>query len=97
MTAIGPNWHSPVAVLIERNMLICVTTSPMPNPAAELLEVALLLPDAERAAIAFQLIETLPPPSGQIALNDPDFLEELDRRFADPRGAIPWSELRDEE
>jgi hypothetical protein len=29
-------------------------------------------------------------------VDDPDLLVELERRFADPEGAIPWSELRAE-
>lgn len=68
----------------------------MTDRATELFEAALRLSDDQRAAIAFRLIESLPSPGDQIDLDHPGFLEELDRRFADPSGAIPWSELRDE-
>ena len=44
--------------------------------------------------------DTIPHPSpdelGLLSLDDPDLIQELDRRWADDSSTIPWSELRRE-
>ncbi|MBI5760730.1 MAG: addiction module protein [Planctomycetales bacterium] len=67
----------------------------MQSATANLLDAALKLSDEERSALALRLMESLPP-EGILTVDDPDFEAELERRFADPAGAIPWSELRSE-
>jgi len=43
---------------------------------------------------------TIPHPSpdelGLLSIDDPDFINELDRRAADDSPSIPWSEIRQE-
>ena len=52
--------------------------------------------DEERSELALRLMESLP--SEEVhAVDDPDSEAELERRFADPAGAVPWSKLRAEE
>lgn len=61
-----------------------------------ILEAAMLLPESERLALASRLLESVPPNEATMSLDDPTLLEELDRRFADRDGAIPWTELQAE-
>lgn len=61
-----------------------------------ILEAAIQLPEGERAEIVSRLLATLPDDVDVWSADDPDFVEELDRRFADPSGSVPWSQLRDE-
>ena len=56
----------------------------------------LQLPENERLAIVSRLLETLPPEDITISLDDAQLAEELDRRFADSEGAVPWSDLKAE-
>ena len=62
------------------------------------LRAALGLGEADRAAVAERLLETLPPDSP--VGDDEEWAVELDRRWAeslaDPGATIPWSALRDE-
>lgn len=62
-----------------------------------LLDAALQLPLAERQEFLGRLIEAVPVGDATWALDDPGLLEELDRRFADRAGAVPWEELRRED
>lgn len=61
-----------------------------------ILKAALALPEAERACLIDDLMESLPPDTGP--LSDEEMLAELERRRAelekDPSSAIPWSEFR---
>jgi hypothetical protein len=58
-----------------------------------IFEAALSLPDNERLELASRLLDTVPP--GIMSADDPDFVEELNRRFNDGSATIPWSEIRD--
>ena len=60
----------------------------------EILEAALQLPEVDRIIIADRLLQTLPDDLPATALDDPDFLDELDRRSSDGGAAIPWSEIQ---
>ena len=60
------------------------------------LDAALQLPVIDRLEIASQLLDTVAPDDEAIQLDDPLFVVELDRRFADREESIPWNELRDE-
>ena len=61
-----------------------------------ILEAALSLPEGDRLDLAHRLLDTLPPEPDLLSLDDPNLIEELDRRAADDSGAIPWSELKKE-
>ncbi len=61
----------------------------------EILEAALGLPDDDRFQLVTQLLESFPYDSTGVSLDDPDLLEELDRRFADTEGAVSLSKLWD--
>jgi hypothetical protein len=66
-----------------------------PSPDA-ILEAAMMLPEEERFALVSRLLESMPSEGTTICVDDPSLIEELDRRFEDREGAIPWSHLRDE-
>lgn len=61
-----------------------------------ILEAALSLPEGERLALVSRLLETMPAELLPLSLDDPGLVEELDRRFTDSSGELPWSQLRDE-
>ena len=58
-----------------------------------IINAALQLPEAERFLIISRLLESTPKPPGFISVDDPELEAELDRRFADQDGAVPWSKL----
>ena len=68
----------------------------MPTDPEAILDAALQLPENERLAIVSRLLETLPPEHVTISLDDAQRAEELDRRFADSEGTVPWSDLKAE-
>ena len=68
----------------------------MPTDPEAILDAALQLPENERLAIVSRLLETLPPEDVTISLDDAQRAEELDRRFADSEGTVPWSDLKAE-
>lgn len=43
-----------------------------------------------------EIDDTIPPELDLLSLDDPNLIEELDRRVADDAGLIPWSELKNE-
>ena len=59
-----------------------------------IFEAALGLPEGERLDLAHRLLDTLPPEPDLLSLDDPNLIEDLDRRAADDSGSIPWSELK---
>ncbi len=59
-----------------------------------LFEAAVQLPENERLALVARLLETMPADALSSAADEAEVIEELDRRFADTEGAIPWSKLR---
>jgi putative addiction module component (TIGR02574 family) len=66
----------------------------MQSDANEIFQAALGLSESERLALATRLMATVPEQSITLSLDDEDLEAELDRRFADQSGNIPWSELR---
>jgi putative addiction module component (TIGR02574 family) len=62
----------------------------------EILTAALQLSESDRLAIVNRLLDTLPADAPDLAVDDPDLAEELQRRSGDWDGAVPWDELRDE-
>jgi len=68
----------------------------MQSPSEAVFEAALKLPESERIVLVSRLLETMPPEDSGISLEDATLAEELDRRFADREGSIPWSDLQAE-
>jgi putative addiction module component (TIGR02574 family) len=68
----------------------------MPENTSVIFESAMQLSEEERLSLVSRLLDTLPEHAVTVSLDDSDFLDELDRRFAQPEGAIPWAELRAE-
>jgi putative addiction module component (TIGR02574 family) len=68
----------------------------MASTKETLRDAALRLPEADRAWIAEELLESLPPVSD--GLTDEEWEAELDRRVEDykkhPEKAIPWDEVK---
>ena len=54
-----------------------------------ILDLALKLTEAERLEIACQLLDSVPADRVETALDDPRFIEELNRRFADDLRDVP--------
>jgi hypothetical protein len=61
-----------------------------------IFEAASQLPEPARLELVSRLMDTLPGPPDLLSLDDPNLLEELDRRANDDAGSIPWSELKNE-
>jgi hypothetical protein len=57
-----------------------------------LYEAALQLPENQRLDLAARLMDTVPPEI--MSIDDPELIEELDRRFNDGSPTIPWSKVR---
>jgi putative addiction module component (TIGR02574 family) len=64
--------------------------------ADSVFSAALQLPVPDRLALVSRLLDSMPAEGLLLALDDEGLLEELDRRFADDRGAVAWEQLRDE-
>jgi hypothetical protein len=62
--------------------------------ADSIFEAAVQLPEGARLELVSRLMDTLPGPPNLLSLDDPNLIEELDRRAADDSGSIPWSELK---
>ncbi len=59
----------------------------------ELLVTALTLPESDRIDLATRLLESVPDLNEQISADDPNFYEELDRRFTDLSGTVRAEDL----
>lgn len=68
----------------------------MPSQPEAVFEAALRLSEDQRLALVSRLLETLPSEELTASVDDPKLIDELDRRFADDEGAVPWSELKAE-
>jgi putative addiction module component (TIGR02574 family) len=64
--------------------------------ADAIFDAASKLPDDARLELVSRLMDTLPGPPNLLSLDDPNLVEELDRRAADDSGSIPWSVLKNE-
>jgi hypothetical protein len=68
----------------------------MQSASDDLLTAALQLPEDERLILASRILESVPDEPAGLSIDDPELLEELNRRSADLEGAIPWETLKDE-
>ena len=70
----------------------------MDQKGQDVLEVALTLPEDDRATIAEALLQTLA--TGHDKWDDEELALELDRRLGealnDPTATVPWSALKDQ-
>jgi hypothetical protein len=67
----------------------------MPLSTDALFEAALQLPEEQRLVLAARLLDAAPSDL-TIDVEDPQLIGELDRRFADDAGDVPWSDLNAE-
>jgi hypothetical protein len=59
----------------------------------ELIEAVLDLPASDRIRVLERLLEATPDELPGMAVGDPGFLEELDRRAAEPENSVPVEDL----
>jgi putative addiction module component (TIGR02574 family) len=60
----------------------------------ELFKSALALPEGERILLATELLDSIESSSARFSVDDPAFLQELERRANDPSPGIPWEEVK---
>jgi len=60
----------------------------------EILKSALLLPEADRMLLAKELLDSFDDSKISFSVDDPAFLQELERRANDPSPGIPWEEVK---
>ena len=61
-----------------------------------IFNAALNLSEAERLALVSRLMETMPADTTGASLDDPQLVDEIERRFADDGHDVPWADLRSE-
>jgi putative addiction module component (TIGR02574 family) len=59
----------------------------------DILKAALSLPKQDRLAIAAELMDSVTEPPG-LSIDDPGFLDELERRSNDGSPGIPWEQVK---
>lgn len=62
----------------------------------QVLEAALQLPEGERLQLASELLGSVPVDAQAWSMDDPEFLDELDRRSQDGTPTVAWSKVRAE-
>jgi len=60
----------------------------------EVLKSALSLPEADRILLATKLLDSFDDSKASFSVDDPSFLQELERRANDPPPGIPWEEVK---
>lgn len=60
----------------------------------ELLKSALSLPEADRILLATELLDSVDNSTTRLSVDDPAFLQELERRANDPSPGVPWEEVK---
>ena len=73
-----------------------IRSSAMYSDPHAIFQAALALSETDRLVLVSRLMETMPQESVTASLDDDDLQAEVERRFADQSGSIPWSDLRDE-
>lgn len=61
-----------------------------------IFEAALNLSECDRLDLAHRLLDTMPPGPDLLSVDDPNLIEELDRRAVDDSGSVLWSDLKNE-
>lgn len=60
----------------------------------EILKSALLLPEADRIILATELLDSFVDSMPGLAVEAPEFLQELERRANDKSPGISWEEVK---
>ena len=63
-----------------------------------IFQAIMRLPEEDRFELESRSLNVVPDEPeglGLLSVEDPNFREELDRRFVSPEGAISWEDLRD--
>ena len=60
----------------------------------EILKSALSLPEADRMLLAKEILDSFDDSKTSFSVDDPAFLQELERRANDPSPGIPWEEVK---
>ena len=60
----------------------------------QMLKSALALSEADRILLAAELLDSVSGSPPGLSLDDPNFEDELERRFADPTPGVPWEQVR---
>jgi hypothetical protein len=75
-----------IVILIKRTLIMLASRD-------DILKAALELSETDRLLVAERLLETLPEDVPGMSVDDPEFLEELERRFRDKSAGVPISEI----
>lgn len=65
----------------------------MPTTVDEIIDAAILLGEAERFQVVTRLLDTLPNDPPGLSVDDPTFLDELERRVDELDDSVPQSQL----
>jgi hypothetical protein len=57
--------------------------------ADTIYEAAVRLPEGQRLDLVSRIMDSLPGPPGLLSIDDPNLIQELDRRSADDAGSVP--------
>jgi len=68
----------------------------MSTESDNLFEVAKRLAESDRLTLVARLLESMPDVEGLPSVDDPEFFDELEERFADAEGTIDWKDLLEE-
>jgi len=63
----------------------------------EIIDAALRLPETDRFQLVTRLVESFPNDGAGLSLDDPDLIDELDRRFHEAASTVPLSQLWDKD
>jgi hypothetical protein len=74
-------------------MPLCSEEIAMSPDTEALFQAARLLPEQDRMSLVSRLLETLPDAAAFLSEDDPDFIDELNRRLADDEGAVDAQDL----
>jgi putative addiction module component (TIGR02574 family) len=88
--------HNRIDLVIFDQFSWSSEVDPMHSDPNAIFQAALALSETERLALVSRLMETMPQQSVTASLDDDDLQAEIERRFADQGGVIPWSQLRNE-
>jgi len=68
----------------------------MSTESDNLFEVAKRLPESDQLTLVARLLESMPDVEGLPSVDDPEFVDALEERFADAEGTVDWKDLLEE-
>lgn len=66
----------------------------MISPREDVLKSAMALSETDRLLLATELLETVSEDEAGWSLDDPEFLDELERRANDGSPGVPWEAVK---